>query len=52
MLRFLRSCGEPPYCPEICFLTSAATVLERDRDRVISERDMGMDQIHLPVLLE
>lgn len=28
ILRFLRSWGDPPYCPEICFLTSAATVLK------------------------
>lgn len=29
-LRFLKSCGEPPYWPAICFLTSAATVLWTD----------------------
>lgn len=31
ILRFLRSCGDPPYCPEICFRTSAATVLEQEK---------------------
>lgn len=29
-LRFLKSCGEPPYWPAICFLTSAATVLQTE----------------------
>ena len=29
-LRFLKSCGEPPYCPAICFRTSAATVLQTE----------------------
>ena len=33
-LRFLKSCGEPPYWPAICFLTSAATVLQVEKTQV------------------
>lgn len=37
-LRFLKSCGEPPYWPAICFLTSAATVLQTEERKVEGRR--------------